>query len=56
MRGGINLYSHMTVTEELSKIKDVTERQALADRMKSLQSKMLIRVGPGDFLLLHSIG
>jgi uncharacterized protein related to proFAR isomerase len=34
INGGINLYRHMTVTEELSKIKDVSERQALADKMR----------------------
>jgi hypothetical protein len=34
INGGINLYRHMTITEELSKIKDVSERQALADKMR----------------------
>ena len=33
INGGINLFRHMTVTEELNKIKDITERQALSDRM-----------------------
>ena len=34
INGGINLFRHMTVTEELQKIKDITDRQALSDRMR----------------------